>query len=85
MRIFAEVLKRNSVSVHTLAPAPVPAVRREKMMKNSYPTMKSSIARHGPTVFAQEGCPRAKMHTGTSKLSRVGWILTLSHISVKVS
>jgi hypothetical protein len=53
MRIFAEVLKRNSVSVHTLAPAPVPAVRREKMMKNSYPTMKSSIARHGPTVFAQ--------------------------------
>jgi hypothetical protein len=56
-RTFAEVLKRNSVSVHTLAPAPVPAVRREKMMKNSYPTVKSFTARHGPTVFAQEGCP----------------------------
>jgi hypothetical protein len=56
-RTFAEVLMRNSVLVHTLAPAPVPAVRREKRMKNSYPMVKSSTARHGPTVFAQEGCP----------------------------
>jgi hypothetical protein len=55
-RTFAEVLKKNSVPIHTLAPAPVPAVRREKKMKNSYPTVKSSTTSHGPSVFAQKGC-----------------------------